>query len=120
MGRCLVSIALCGMIAGCGGGSVSCTAVGCPFGLRIVLTSPPSGPYRVEATAPGDPTVYAQDCSGGPCTIMFPTFRAPQSQITVISTTGTTTYDKAVPRVATYPNGPDCGPCEGTQAVTVP
>ena len=120
MGRQLLSIALCAIIAGCGGGSVSCTALGCPFGLRISLTTPPSGPYRVEATASGDPTVYAQDCSGGPCFVFFPTFRAPQAHIAVIAATGTTTYDKDVPRVVTYPNGPDCGPCEGTQAVTLP
>ena len=64
--------------------------------------------------------MYAQDCSGGPCAIMFGTFRAQQAQIKVITTTGTTTYDKDVPRLVMYPNGPDCGACEGTAAVTIP
>lgn len=95
--------------------------MGCPTGVRVVLTNPPSGPYRVEATAPGDTAVHAQDCSGnGPCEIWFIAFNPTQVQIKVIAASGTTTYDKPVGRATTYPNGPDCGSCESTLPVTVP
>jgi hypothetical protein len=119
MGRSLLSIGLCWIIVGCGG-AVECNALPCPTGVRVVLTSPPSGAYRVEVTAPGDTTVHAQDCSGNDrCEIFFP-INPTQVQIKVIAASGTTTYDKPVGRATTYPNGADCGSCEATLPVMVP
>ena len=112
---------LCLAFAGCGGGGVECTALPCPSGGLVVnLMNPPTGPYRVEATEPGNPTVHAQDCGGtSPCSIVFPGFQPAQVHIAVITASGTTTFDKQTTTVTSYPNGPDCMGCSSSH-VEVP
>jgi hypothetical protein len=110
-------------IAGCGGGDTqdhACTLIGCLDGFTVTLTNPPSGSYRVEASAPGDPTPHAVDCNGtGPCVIVFRNFRPSTVDISIITASNTTTFTKSPTYTTTFPNGPGCNVCQdGT--VTVP
>lgn len=91
-----------------------------PQGLLVNVMNSPTGPYRVEATEPGNPTVHAQDCSGtGPCSIFFPGFQPAQVHIAIITTSGTTTFDMQSTTVTNSPNGSDCPGCSSTH-VDVP
>ena len=121
MGVRVFSMALCLAATACGGGAVECPALPCPqTGLTITLTNPPSGPYRVEALAPGDSAPHAQDCSGsGPCFIHFTNYEPAEVRITVISASGSTTFDATPFYSTSFPFGPECGGCR-SGSVTVP
>ena len=111
-----------GLLVGCGGGTseMPCPAATCLQGLTITLTTPPAGAYRVEAIGPGETAPHGQDCSGaGPCLIFFPGYQPVTVTISVITATGTTTYNKTPTYTTVFPNGPDCGACVAG-AATVP
>lgn len=114
-------VALLSVLAGCGGGSVECSALPCPAqGLLVNVMNAPTGSYRIEVTEPGNPMVHAEDCSGtDPCVIFFPGFEPPQVHIALIAVLGTTTFDKQTTTVTNSPNGPDCPGCSSTH-VDVP
>ena len=122
---CYTSLAL-GLLVGCGGGSSSneqtvCTPIACANSLTITLTNPPAGAYRVEAIGPGETTPHAFDCSGtGPCAIIFVNYQPVTVTISVITATGTTTYNKTpMYLVLTPPPGGCIAGCRDGE-VTVP
>ena len=109
-----------GLLVGCGGDDAGCTPNICVNGLAIILSTPPAGPYRVEAIGPGETTPHAQDCAGtSPCHIVFPNYQPATVTVSVISATGTTTYDKKPLYMILFPPPGGCFGCRDGE-VTVP
>ena len=117
--RTLLYSATAAFMAGCTPFG-ACTLIGCDNGLSVRFNRAPEGAFRIEATAPNDPTVHAIDCaSADTCMMMFPGLVAEQVTVRVITQQGTVTqqfqpdYDKL------YPNGRRCGPACEQATVTV-
>ena len=89
----------------------ACTLIGCDSGLRVVLTAPPTAPYRVEAYVPGSAVRQVRQCTaGGPCDIAFAGFTPGQVTIEIITTVDTLRRDVAPSYQVSRPNGPGCDP----------
>ena len=98
----------------------ACTLIGCESGLRVVLTTPPAAPYRVEAYVPGSAVRQMRQCNtGGTCDITFVDFTPAQVTIEVITTADTVRRDAAPAYQISRPNGPQCDPECRSATVTV-
>ena len=116
---------LVGLLVSCGGGSDAqqiCKAVLCVNPLIVTLTMPPAGAYRVEAIGPGETTPHAVDCTGtSPCLIIFPGYQPVTVTISIITATGTTTYNKTPMYLVLSPPPPGHCPSQCRDGeVTVP
>jgi len=105
-------------LVACGGhdasDNIACPAIAGLF--TVSIANPPSQPYRVEATAPGQATPQVFNCaSGGTCAVPFPGYSPSQATIQVILTASGTVERTApvTPSYGTCGIDPRCG-CRDT------
>ena len=109
----VLSTALLLATSGCINGA--CTLIGCSSGLRVRFLTPPTAPYRIEATS-GLPqgAVYVFECVNlAMCngdSILLTDYLPPSATIKVITAAGTTTTDVTPEYSKFQPNGSRCGP----------
>lgn len=97
-----------------------CTEIGCDSGIRVLLTAPPTAPYRVEAYVPGGGARQVRECSaGGVCDITFAGFTPAEVSIEIITATDTLRRDAVPVYVVSRPNGPACEPECRNATITV-
>jgi hypothetical protein len=103
----------------------ACTLIGCSSGLRVKFLTPPSGPYRIEATS-GLPlgATYVFECANlSMCigdSILLTDYLPPSATIKVITASGTTTTQVTPEYSKFQPNGSRCGPTCTVGLVQVP
>jgi hypothetical protein len=112
-------------LVGSGCIDTACTLIGCSSGLRVKFLTPPSAPYRIEATS-GLPQgqVYVFECVNlsmcGADSILLTDYLPPSATIKVITAAGTTTT-AVTPEYSNFqPNGSRCGPTCTSATVQVP
>lgn len=118
-------VVLAGLIAACSSSPApqrACTLIGCESGLEVRLDAPPSGAYRVEASAPGDTAPRVQTCD--PATacngrVFFRDFTPDSATIRVVTATDTLTRAVRPTYQTQQPNGPDCPPTCRRAAVRI-
>jgi len=114
--------ALVALLASCdlSGRQQVCTLIGCDSGIRVVLTAPPTVPYRVEAYVPGSGARQVRECSaGGACNITFAGFTPVEVSIEIITAADTLRRDAVPVYVVSRPNGADCEPECRNATITV-
>lgn len=124
-GRTVIVASTLALTSASSGCSTDCTLIGCFSGLFVVLSAPPSTPYRIEVYAGGSPARYVWACpTGGDCggRALFPDFRPESGIAEVITGTDTTRFVLAAPIRYTenFPNGRDCGGACYSATVTLP
>jgi hypothetical protein len=130
-------VALCLLLAGCGGGEqIACTLIACINGLGVVISNPPQGAYRVDVIAPGETAPHSVNCNGTDCGPQLPpvmpingaagaffaNYFSSTVTISIVPASGSqTTFNKTASYATTFPNGPQCdiGGCTSA-VVTVP
>lgn len=118
--RSLLLYATAALLAGCTPFG-ACTLIGCDDGLSVRFEQPPAGPFRIEATVPGDPTEHVIDCaSAEACFPRFSGLVADRVTIRLITQQGTRTREFQPRYRNVYPNGRRCGPACRQATVTLP
>lgn len=100
-----------------------CTEIGCESGIEVILESPPTGAYRVEASVGGSVPKYVYECtSEAGCAerIFFPEFTPYRVFIEVTDATGTERYEAVPVYTERQPNGPECPPLCRNAVIRLP
>ncbi|MGH7638760.1 MAG: hypothetical protein ACREOK_14015 [Gemmatimonadaceae bacterium] len=116
----LSCLALSASAVGCELPSGACTLIGCESGLIVMIQGSPSGPWRIEASAPGLETQVRECPAGSQCpSVQFEGFTPPTATITVTMGERTATSNVTLARRDVQPNGPSCEPVCNQPLVTV-
>lgn len=111
-----LALVLCVFIGGCSNSPEpvqACTLIGCESGLEVQLVGTPPEAYRVEASAPGQPTPRVVECTAtNPCgpRVFLRDFTPESATIRLIVGADTATRTVRPSYETVQPNGPGCPP----------
>lgn len=122
----LRSMTFCLAAGACGGGddppAHTCAVPACRgAGLAVMVISPPTEPYRIEATAAGATGTHTRDCNGvDACDVFFTDFVPTRVTIKVVTPSATASYDAVPAYAGPRSTDPDCPWDCRIASVTVP